>query len=56
MSRRNKEKNHRPEPKPDPAPSGPTPDPPRPNRPLLLFAVVLTVVWVGVLAVLAVFT
>lgn len=56
MSRRNKEKHHRPEPKPDPVPLGPTPDPPPPNRPLLLFAVALTVLWVGILAVLAVFT
>jgi hypothetical protein len=32
------------------------PNPPRPNRPLLLFAIVLTVLWIGALVAMAVFT
>ncbi len=55
MSRRKKEKKRRPEPQPEPVPRSPEPDPPRPNRPLLLFAIVLTVLWIGALVALAVF-
>ena len=54
MSRRKKEKTRRPE--PESTRSSPVPNPPRPNRPLLLFAIVLTVLWVGALVAMAVFT
>ncbi len=56
MSRRKKEKKRRPESQSEPARSGLEPDPPRPNRPLLLFAIVLTALWIGGLVALAVLT
>lgn len=56
MSRQKKEKKRRLEPQPEPVRTAPEPDPPRPNRPLLLFAIILSVLWIGVLVVLAVFT
>ena len=56
MSRRKKEKKRRPEPQSEPVRIAPKPDPPRPNRPLLLFAIVLTVFWIGGLVALAVLT
>lgn len=56
MSRRKKEKARRPESPPEPVHSAPEPDPPRPNRPLLLFAIVLTTLWIGTLVALAVLT
>jgi hypothetical protein len=56
MGRRKKGKSRRPEPKPEPSRSGPEPHPPRPNRPLLLFAVVLTTLWIVALVALAVFS
>ena len=56
MSRRKKGKQRRPEPQSEPERTGPEPDPPRPNRPLLLFATVLTLFWIGGLVALALLT
>ena len=56
MSRRKKGKQRRLEPQSEPGTSRPEPDPPRPNLPLLLFAILLTVFWIGGLVALAVFT
>ncbi|NLS94591.1 MAG: hypothetical protein GXX96_20735 [Planctomycetaceae bacterium] len=56
MSRRKKRNTHRPETQPEPARTTPEPNPPRPNPPLLVFAIVLAVLWMGALVVMAVFT
>lgn len=56
MTRRKKRNAHRPDSQPEPARTASEPNPPRPNRPLLLVAIVLTVLWVGALVVMAVFT
>lgn len=56
MSRRKKGKKRPLEAKPEAVQSSPEPNPPRPNRPLLLFAIVLTLVWIGALVAMAVFT
>lgn len=57
MSRRKKGKNSRPEqPPPEAVSEGPIASPPRPNRPLLAFAIVLTLLWVGALLTLAIWT
>lgn len=56
MTRRKKRNSHRPDSQPEPARTASEPNPPRPNRPLLLVAIVLTVLWVGALVVMAVFT
>ncbi|MHB8899111.1 MAG: hypothetical protein ACYC6Y_10230 [Thermoguttaceae bacterium] len=54
MSRRKKEKDRRPAGESQGACPGPVPDPPRPNRPLLAAAILLTLLWIGALVAMAV--
>ncbi len=56
MSRRKKGKNSRPEQPPEAVSEGRVANPPRPNRPLLAFAIVLALLWIGVLLTLAIWT
>jgi hypothetical protein len=56
MSRRKKGKQRRPEVQSEPERTGPAPDPPRPSLPLLLFAIILTLFWIGGLLALALLT